>query len=113
MRQHHVAGDNLFVDYSGKKISIVDATTGEVREAEIFVGVLGASNFTYAEATFTQSLPDWIGAHARMVRFLGGVPPVAEAHKLPQHAATTTAPNPQVERQHGASAQPLDGAPAH
>ena len=55
MRQHHAAGDKLFVDYSGKKISIVDAATGEVREAEIFVGVLGASNYTYAEATFTQS----------------------------------------------------------
>jgi transposase len=62
------------VDYSGKTVGIVDATTGEVRDAEIFVAVLGASNFTYAEATFTQTLPDWIGAHVRMFRFLGGVP---------------------------------------
>jgi transposase len=75
MRQHHVAGDKLFVDYSGKKVPIADAVTGEVREAEIFVGVLGASNYTYAEATFTQSLPDWIGAHVRMFRFHGGVAP--------------------------------------
>ena len=73
MRQHHVAGDKLFVDYSGKKVGIVDPATGVVREAEIFVGVLGASNYTYAEATFTQSLPDWNGAHVRMFRFLGGV----------------------------------------
>jgi transposase len=57
MRQHHVAGDKAFVDYSGKRIAIVDPTTREIREAEIFVGVLGASNFTYAEATWTQSLP--------------------------------------------------------
>ena len=53
MRQHHVAGEKAFVDYSGKRIGIVDPTTGEIREAEIFVGVLGASNLTYAEATWT------------------------------------------------------------
>ena len=56
MRQHHVAGDKAFVDYSGKRIGIVDPATGEIREAEIFVGVLGASNLTYAEATWTQQL---------------------------------------------------------
>ena len=50
MRQHHVAGEKAFVDYSGKRIGIADPTTGEIREAEIFVGVLGASNLTYAEA---------------------------------------------------------------
>ena len=74
MRQHHVAGDKAFVDFSGKQIGIVDPTTGEIREAEIFVGVLGASNLTYAEATWTQTLPDWTGAHARMLRFFGGAP---------------------------------------
>jgi len=74
MRQHHVAGDKAFVDYSGKRIAIVDPTTGEIREAEIFVGVLGASNLTYAEATWTQALPDWTGAHVRMLRFFGGAP---------------------------------------
>ena len=56
MRQHHVAGEKAFVDYSGKRIGIADPTTGEIREAEIFVGVLGASNLTYAEATWTQAL---------------------------------------------------------
>ena len=65
MRQHHAAGDKVFVDYSGKKVPIVDPVTGVVREAEIFVAVLGASNLTYAEATWTQTLPDWIGAHVR------------------------------------------------
>jgi len=63
MRQTHVAGHKAFVDYSGKKVPIVDPFTGEVRMAENFVAVLGASNLTYAEATWTQSLPDWIGAH--------------------------------------------------
>ena len=62
MRQHHVAGHNLFVDYSGKCVLIVDPLTGEVRMAEIFLAVLGTSNCTYAEATWTQTLPDWIGA---------------------------------------------------
>ena len=74
MRQHHVAGDKLFVDYSGKKVPIVDPRTGEVSEAEIFIGVLGASSYTYAEASWSQALADWIGAHVRMFRFLGGVP---------------------------------------
>ena len=74
MRQHHVAGDKLFVDYSGKKVPIVDPDTGVVREAEIFVAVLGASSLTYALATWSQALPDWIGAHVRLFRFLGGVP---------------------------------------
>jgi hypothetical protein len=65
MRQHHVAGDKMFVDYSGKKIAIVDASTGEVRDTEIFVAVLGASNYTYPEATWTQTLPDWIEANRK------------------------------------------------
>ena len=74
MRQTHVAGHKAFVDYSGKKVAIVDPLTGEVRMAEIFVAVLGASNLTYAEATWTQTLPDWIGAHVRMLRFFGAAP---------------------------------------
>lgn len=65
MRQEHVAGDKVFVDCSGKKLSIVDPLTGEIREAEIFVAALGASGLSYAEATWTQTLPDWMGAHMR------------------------------------------------
>ena len=74
MRQSHVAGHKAFVDYSGKKMPIVDPLTGEIMMAEIFVAVLGASSLTYAEATWTQSLPDWIGAHVRLFRFLGAAP---------------------------------------
>ena len=74
MRQEHRAGDKVFVDYSGKKLGITDLATGAVRFAEIFVAVLGASNYTYAEVTWSQTLPDWIGAHVRMFRALGGVP---------------------------------------
>ena len=62
------------MDHSGK-LGIVDPSTGEIREAETFVGVLGASNLTYAEATWTETLPDWTGtAHVRMFRFFGGAP---------------------------------------
>jgi transposase len=73
MRQDHRAGEKLFVDYAGQTVPVVDRTTGEIREAQIFVAVLGASNYTYTEATWSQALSDWIGAHVRTFRFLGGV----------------------------------------
>jgi len=73
MRQDHRAGEKLFVDYAGHTVAIVNQHTGEFREAQIFIAVLGASNYTYAEATWTQSLPDWIGSHQRAFSFLGGV----------------------------------------
>jgi transposase len=64
MRQTHVGGDKLFVDYAGDTVPvIIDRLTGEVRRAQIFVAVMGASNFTYVEAAWTQGLADWIGAH--------------------------------------------------
>jgi transposase len=62
MRQEHRAGEKLFVDYAGPTVPIIDRDTGELRPASIFVGVLGASNYTYAEATWSQELPDWIRA---------------------------------------------------
>lgn len=74
MRQVHKAGDKLFVDYSGKKPEIVDPTTGAVRPVELFVAVLGASNYTYAEATETQRSADFIASHGRALEFLTGVP---------------------------------------
>lgn len=74
MRQHHFAGERVFIDYAGDTIPVIDPKTGEVREAEVFVGVLGASSYTYAEATWTQTLPDWIGAHVRMFDVFGGAP---------------------------------------
>jgi len=74
MRQEHRAGEKLFVDYAGQTVPIVDPGTGEIREAQVFIAVLGASNYTYVEATWTQTLPDWIGSHVRALNFLGGVP---------------------------------------
>lgn len=73
MRQVHEAGDKMFVDYSGKRPQIVDATTGELIEVELFVAVLGASNLTYAEVTWSQRAPDFIASHVRALEFFGGV----------------------------------------
>jgi transposase len=74
LRQVHTAGERVFVDFAGHTMEVIDGATGEIRSAEVFVAVLGASNYTYAEATWTQSLADWIGAHVRMLAFIGGVP---------------------------------------
>lgn len=74
MRQHHKAGDKVFVDYAGQTVDVIDIESGERRTAQIFIGVLGASNYTYVEATWSQRLPDWIGAHQRLFEFFGGVP---------------------------------------
>ncbi len=76
MRQSHKAGEKLFVDYAGQSLAIRDAKTGEIREARVFVAVLGASSFTYAEATWTQGLSDWIMSHVRTFEHLGGVPEI-------------------------------------
>jgi transposase len=82
MRQVHLAGEKVFVDYAGLTAPVVDRATGEVRDAQVFVGVLGASNFTYAEATWSQDLSDWIGAHVRMYEYIGGVPAVTVPDNL-------------------------------
>ena len=73
MRQVHHAGEKLFVDYAGQKPSFIDPATGERITVELFVAVLGASNYTYAEATLTQRVPDWIASHQRAFAFFGGV----------------------------------------
>jgi transposase len=82
MRQEHRAGEKLFVDYAGHTVAVIDRRTGEIRQAQIFVAVLGASNYTYAEATWTQSLPDWLGAHVRALEALGGCPAVVVPDNL-------------------------------
>jgi len=73
LRQEHRAGEKLFVDYAGQTIVVQDPANSEFRQAQIFVAVLGASNYTFAEATWTQGLGDWIGSHVRAFEFYGGV----------------------------------------
>ncbi|MCK1506525.1 hypothetical protein [Bradyrhizobium sp. 18] len=72
LRQVHAAGEKLFVDYSGHTVEVVEGTTREVRIAQIFVAVLGASNHTYAEASSSQSLPGWIASHVPAFSHFGG-----------------------------------------
>jgi transposase len=74
LRQMHPAGERVFVDFAGHTMEVTDGATGEIRQAAIFVGVLGASSYIFAEAAWTQSLPDWIALHVNMLTFLGGVP---------------------------------------
>jgi transposase len=73
LRQEHRAAEKVFVDFAGQTVPIVDRGTGEIRPAQIFVGVLGCSNFTYVEACWSQDLSDWIGAHVRMFDYFQGV----------------------------------------
>lgn len=87
MRQVRKAGEKLFVDWAGQTVPIVDRNTGETRPAYLFVAVLGASNYTYAEASLTQDLPSWIAAHCKALAFIGGVPLLI----IPDNAKTAVA----------------------
>ncbi len=82
MRQQHRAGEKLFVDYCGPTLSVVNPDTGEIRHAQVFVAVLGASSYTFAEATWSQSLPDWVGSHVRAFAFYGGLPAIVVPDNL-------------------------------
>jgi transposase len=82
MRQEHRAGEKLFVDYAGMTLPVYDRQAAKAREAQIFVAVLGASNYCFAEATWTQSLPDWIASHARAFAYFGGVPRIVVPDNL-------------------------------
>jgi transposase len=105
MRQHHRAGEKLFVDYAGQSIPVVNSHSGEGQEAAIFIAVLGASSSTYAAATWPQSLPDWIGSHVRALAAIGGVPAIV----VPDHlqAAVTRAHRyePELHRTYAELAQ--------
>ena len=118
MRQVHVAGDKAFVDYSGKKARIVDAATGEIVEVELFVAVLGASNLTYADATYTQRGPDWIASHVRALEYFGGVPVALVPDQLKSGVSRACLYEPGVQRTYEELAQHygttvLPARPAH
>ena len=98
MRQTHVAGEKLFVDYSGDTVPVFDAATGEERRAHIFVAVLGASNFTYAEARWSEGLPDWIGVHVNAFTAIGGVPNAVVCDNLKAGVTATCRYEPGINR---------------
>ena len=97
-------GEKAFVDYSGKRIGIVDPSTVEIREADIIVGVLGASLLTYAEATWTQKAPDLTRAHVRMFRFFGGAPKLLAPDNLKSGVNKASFYDPEINRTYGAMA---------
>ena len=98
MRQVHRAGEKCFVDYAGQKPRLTNPATGEVRAVELFVAVLGASNYTYAEATLTQQLPDWLGSHQRALAFFGGVPGAIVPDQLKSGVTVPCRYEPGVQR---------------
>jgi transposase len=118
MRQVHHAGAKLFVDYSGKKPVIVDRATGEVTEVELFVAVLGASNYTYAEATHTQRVSDWIGSHVRAFEDMRGVAHAVVPDQLRSGVAIPCRYEPGIQRSYAEMAAHygtviLPARPAH
>lgn len=101
MRQNHKAGDKLFVDFSGKRPRITDRATGEQREVELFVAVLGASNYTYAEATLSQQLPEWIAVHIRALEYFGGVSRMLVPDQLRSAVSDPCRHEPTIQRTYG------------
>jgi transposase len=110
MRQTHIAGERMFVDYAGTKLHVVEWTTGEILTAELFVAVLGASSYTYAEATWTQSLPDWIGAHTRAFTYFGGVTALLVSDNLKSGITKACFYEPNVNRTYQEMADHYDTA---
>lgn len=98
MRQDHKAGEKLFVDYAGMTLAISDPGTGEVREAQIFVATLGASNYSYAEATASQTVEDWLGSHRRALEFFGGVPEIIVPDNLKAGVKSPCRYEPELNR---------------
>jgi transposase len=105
MRQSHRAGEKLFVDYAGQTMPVVNPLTGAVQDAAIFIAVLGASNYTFAEATWSQSLPNWIGSHVRAFEALGGVPQVLVPDNLKAAVSRAHRYEPELNRTYAELAQ--------
>ena len=98
LRQVHVGGERVFVDYAGPTMNVLDIQTGQVRRAQIFVGVMGASNYTYAEAHWSQKLPNWISAHARMFEFFGAAPHVIVCDNLKSAVTRASKTEPEINQ---------------
>jgi transposase len=104
MRQRHAAGERMFVDYSGTRMAVIDPATGAPRPAEIFIAVMGASNYTYAEASWSQTLPDWIGAHTRAFGFFGAAPRLVVSDNLKSGVVRACFYEPEVNRSYAGMA---------
>lgn len=98
MRQDHKAGERMFVDYCGQTMAVTDRKTGKERKAQIFVAVLGASNYTYVEACWTQSLPEWVMAHVHAMNFYGGCPAIWVCDNLKSGVVSAHRYEPEANR---------------
>jgi transposase len=96
MRQCHVGGEKMFVDYCGQTVPLTDPRTGEIRQAQVFVAVMGASSYTFAEATMSQALPDWLASHVRAFQFFGGLPAIVVPDNLRSAVAKSCRYEPQI-----------------
>jgi transposase len=105
MRQHHCAGETLFVDYAGQTMPVVNPNTGEVHDASIFIAVLGASNYTFVEATWSQHLKDWIASHVHTFEALGGVPQILVPDNLKAAVNRAHRYEPELNRTYADMAQ--------
>lgn len=110
MRQIHKAGDKLFIDYAGSTVPIVDGHSGEIRNAQIFIAVMGASNYTYAEATWTQTLPDWISSHVRAFSYFQGIPALCVPDNLKSCSSKACRYEPEINRTYADMIQHYDTA---
>ncbi|PKQ29043.1 MAG: IS21 family transposase [Actinobacteria bacterium HGW-Actinobacteria-10] len=98
MRQEHKAGERLFVDWAGDTVPIIDPQTGQIRPAYLFVAVLGASSYTYAEATLSQDSDAFLSAHCRTFQFLGGVPEILVPDNLKTGVSRADRYEPEIAR---------------
>lgn len=98
MRQSHKAGQKLFVDYSEQTVLVTDPKTGETKPAQIFVAVLGASNYTCAGASWSQKLPDFTASHVKAFQFFGGVPELVIPDNLKSAVSKPCRYDPQINR---------------
>jgi transposase len=98
MRQTHRPGEKLFIDYSGKKPCFIDAETGEVHEVELFVAVLGASNYTFAEVTLSQTIPDFTASTVRAFEYFGATPTIIVPDQLRSAVARPDRYDPDINQ---------------
>src|SRR5205809_3914132 len=98
MRQTHGPAEKLFVDFAGDTVAVFDAATGMERRAHIFVAVLGASNYTYAEARWSEGLADWIGVHVNALNTIGGVPKAIVCDNLKAGVTAASRYEPGINR---------------
>jgi transposase len=107
LRQNHAAGEKAFVDFAGHTIDVGNPITGEVRPMKLFVAVMGASNYIFAQARPSEQIADWIGAHVDMLAFFGGAPNIVVCDNLKAAVTNPDRYEPGLNRSYRAFRRPL------